>query len=436
MPGRIMRALPLCLLTIVLTVQLSVAQNYPRPEFTKGQQFPEITTPAPRAELFSLIDVAVLTAALALAAFLVIRQRQRASIFWLAVFSIGYFGFYRHGCVCSVGSLQNVAQALGGNGYELPLVVGAFFALPLLFAIFFGRVFCSGVCPLGALQEVVLLRPVKVPAWLDGVLSLIPHLYLGAAVLFAVNASSFIICRYDPFVLFFRLGGSTLMLLIGVAILLLATVVGRPYCRYACPYGLLLRWLAPLAAWRTQITKKECINCSLCAESCPYGAIRPPTPVDDKFDRRAGRRQLALQLLLLPTLIAAGAGLMRLSSPMLARMDPTVRLAERVYLEEKALVQGTTAASEAWANRGILNSQLYSHATIIQKWYDVGAWLLGGWIGLVFGLKLIGTTLRRRRETYQIDVGACFGCGRCFAVCPLDRAAAVPDDNDFERVAL
>lgn len=412
------------LLSAALAAAGAWAQNYPRPEFTQGETFPPLTTPPPRAEVFVWVDMAVLAAMLLLAAFLVIRQRQRSPLLWLSVFGVVYFGFYRRGCVCSVGAIQNVAAALGGTGYELPLAVGVFFLLPLLAAVFFGRVFCSGVCPLGAAQELVLLRPLKVPAWLDGVLSLLPFFYLGGAVLFAVKLSSFIVCRYDPFVLFYRLGGSVLMLVIGVLVLLLSTVVGRPYCRYACPYGVLLRWLSPLSAWRAQITRKECVNCTLCDQSCPYGAIRPPTPPNERFDRRSGRRQLLWLLVVLPAIVAAAAVLMRLSSPMLARVDPTVRLAERVYLEEKGLVQGTTEATEAWANRGILNGVLYAQAAKLQKWYDTGSWYFGAWIGLVFGVRLVGTVLRRRRETYQIDVGSCFGCGRCFSACPLDRGVA------------
>ena len=38
----------------------------------------------------------------------------------------------------------------------------------------------------------------------------------------------------------FRMNGRSLMVLSGVALLLLGTVVGRPYCRFLCPYGALL----------------------------------------------------------------------------------------------------------------------------------------------------------------------------------------------------
>ena len=73
-----------------------------------------------------------------------------------------------------------------------------------MFTLFFGRTFCAAVCPLGAVQELVAVRPVKVPRWLDQALGLLAYVYLGAAVMFAATGTAFLICRYDPFVGFFR----------------------------------------------------------------------------------------------------------------------------------------------------------------------------------------------------------------------------------------
>ena len=62
----------------------------------------------------------------------------------LSIFSLLYFGFWRKGCVCAIGSVQNVALALFDPGYAVPLGVAAFFVLPLAFALFAGRAFAPG----------------------------------------------------------------------------------------------------------------------------------------------------------------------------------------------------------------------------------------------------------------------------------------------------
>ena len=191
--------------------------------------------------MFQYLDVVVLAACLGMASWLIYKRRSRKGLMALSIFSLLYFGFWRKGCVCSIGSLQNVSLALCDRSYAVPLGVVAFFVLPLAVALFAGRSFCAGVCPHGALQDLVLLKPVKLPPWLEQALSVLPYIYLGAGVLFAATGSAFIICQYDPFVPIFRISGRALMVLSGVALLLLGVFVGRPYCRFLCPYGALLK---------------------------------------------------------------------------------------------------------------------------------------------------------------------------------------------------
>lgn len=401
--------------------------NFPLPEFTVPYHFPDISMPQPRPEMYSYVDMAVLAIALVLASWLALWRRSRRELIVLAVFAVLYFGFYRKGCICSIGAVQNVALAISDSRYSLPLVAGVFFLLPLLFALLFGRVFCGAVCPLGAAQEVVLLRPVKVPAWLDGPLSTVPYLYLGAAVLFAGTGSAFVICTYDPFVLFFRFGGTAGMLAFGMAVLLVATVVGRPYCRYLCPYSVLLRLLAPLAKWRVRIGQGECINCHLCADACPYGAIRPPTPASTPGDRARDRRRLVVLLVMLPVMMAVGGLLMRMGSPILARMHPDVRLANRLWLEEHGRVEGKTEATDAFEILGRPPMDAYREAVELRERFDSGSWVLGMWVGLVLGLRMICLSVRRHRSEYQADPASCVACGRCYAYCPVGLVAATQE---------
>lgn len=267
-----------------LALAQSYQEQYSRPvevapsaeDIGEGYTIPPVQRPHPRSYWLEILDTSLLAGAMGLAAWIVLARRNRR---WLVVLTIGcliYFGFYREGCVCPIGSIQNVTVAFIDPGYVVSYAVIAFFTLPLILAIFFGRVFCGGVCPLGAIQELVVLWPVQVPRTLDHVLGSIKYIYLATAILFAVRPDiprEFLICRFDPFVGFFRGDGPAHMLMIGGALLVLGMFVGRPFCRYLCPYGVLLSLVSRLSWKGVTITPDKELDCGLCIEACPYGAI-------------------------------------------------------------------------------------------------------------------------------------------------------------------
>jgi ferredoxin len=365
--------------------------------------------------------VAVLAGCLGIATWLVYKKRSRKGVLWLGLFSLLYFGFYRKGCVCSIGSIQNVALALGDSSYAVPLTVLAFFLLPLVFALFSGRVFCSGVCPHGALQDLVLIKPLKVPHWLEQGLSVLPYVYLGAGVIFAATGSAFIICQYDPFVPLFRMSGRTFMVLSGVGLLLLGMFVGRPYCRFLCPYGALLRMGSLLAKLRVRVTPSFCTQCRLCESSCPFGAMREPESSRSEPQLLSGDRcRLGWLLLLLPVLVLSGGALGKGFSAAAANQHSTVRLAQRLAHEQgKAPRQGAATADDLELARGQQQpKEILAQAAQIQQRFALGGIGFGGWIGLVIGVKLLSLALRRNRSDYEPDPGACVACARCFEHCP------------------
>src|ERR1022692_3798315 len=126
-------ALPVVLLLALFAGIASAEQRFPPPEFEGGHQLPVTTAPPARALILQYLDVAVLGACLVVASVLVFKKRSRKGLMALSIFSVLYFGFYRKGCVCAIGSVQNIALALFGTGYAVPVGVLAFFVLPLAF---------------------------------------------------------------------------------------------------------------------------------------------------------------------------------------------------------------------------------------------------------------------------------------------------------------
>jgi len=465
-----LHALPaaIALLTLLVVAAPAWSQSrFPPPEFESGYTQPTTTTPPGRASWADYLDLAVLAGGLALASVAAVWIRRRWLIVAIGVAALAYLGFYRQGCICPIGSIQNVAMALfGAGGYVIPLAVAAFFLLPLITALFFGRSFCAAVCPLGVTQDLLALKPIRVPMWLEHALGLLPWVYLFAAVLFAATGSAMIICRYDPFVSIFRLvpmgkifegfsraddslnpaalSGRLDVLILTVSFLLVGVFVARPYCRYLCPYGALLGLLSRFSAKRVTITPAECIQCRLCEDSCPVNAIRTPTPEASARQLLAGKGSLAGTLVLLPLLTAAGGALGGMLGPTMARLHPTVALADRIRLEDAGTVQGTTDASEAFRATGRSAQSLHAEAGEVESRFTGiirpagvalgGAHIFGAMVGLVVGLKLVSLSLRRRRGDYEPDDGSCIGCGRCFATCPVEQARRTGIPLDITQI--
>jgi NosR/NirI family nitrous oxide reductase transcriptional regulator len=413
----------LLLILLVLppgTASVSRAGEFiPLPSFS-AYEIKSTQNPSPLPQWREYLDVAALLAGLSLASYFALAKRSRRGLFLLTIASLLWLGFWRKGCICPIGAIGNVTLAVCDSNYIIPLSAIAFFVLPLVFTLFFGRTFCAGVCPLGAVQELVAIRPVQTPAWLDHALGLLAYVYLGAAVLFAATGTAFVICRYDPFVGFFRLSASVNMLIFGACFLVVGMFVGRPYCRYLCPYGVILGLISKVSKWHVKIFPDFCIQCRLCEEACPYGAIREPTVALSAAERRRARGRLAVLIVLLPMLIGLGAVLGRYLDVPLSRLNPTVRLAEIMHEEEMGHFRPTSNESDAFRKTGKTVEDLYREASlIISKFGMAGAWF-GAWVGLVIGVKLIHLSIRRRRVDYEPDRAACVSCGRCFWYCPRE----------------
>ncbi len=399
--------------------------RFPKPDFKSGYDFPPTAVPGPRSELLQWVDVGVFAVALALGSWLAVKRHSRRGLFWLMVFSLLYFGFYKEGCICPIGSIQNVALAIFNPHYALPAAVLVFFLLPLAVALLFGRVFCASVCALGAIQDLVLVKPIQVPRNLSIALGVIPYAYLGLAVLLAATNTGFLICRFDPFIGFFRMTGNAPYLFFGAAFLLPAMFVGRPYCRFLCPYGVLLGWMSRFSGRHLTITPSDCINCRLCETSCPFDYIHKPNAGLARENRQSGVRRLGFLLAMLPVLaLLCGWVGHRLSVP-LSRYNNTVALAEKLVAERRNPALEPTVETRTFRTKGTPEGELIASALSIRHTMDVGGWIVGGLLGVVIGAKLIGFSTFRTRKDYEVDKARCFSCARCCTYCPNDQASKV-----------
>jgi NosR/NirI family nitrous oxide reductase transcriptional regulator len=394
-------------------------QRFPRPEFESGYTFPDHQFLNQRGPMWEYMDVAVLVGALLVTAWMVLKKRSRQGLVWISLFSLAYFGFYREGCICAIGSVQNTSLALFNPDYAIPLSALLFFIIPLIFALLFGRVFCAGVCPLGAIQELTGFKQVRVNKNVEKVLASIPFVYLGLAVLFAATGSEFLICRFDPFVGIFRRDAPYTMVIFGSLLLIVGIYVNRPYCRYLCPYGVLQNVFSRFSVKHVTISPAECRNCRLCESGCPYEAILQTDPSPDMENTKKSSKGSIFYFLMIPVLAAAFAVIFYNLAPSLSVINGNVRLAREVRLEKEQGIKAVSKPAIAFYESGKTENELFEEEQQIIGRFRKGTPLVGIFLGLSLGIGFFRLTIRNIRTDYEPDRGRCYSCAKCFKFCPV-----------------
>ncbi|MDR0295130.1 MAG: 4Fe-4S binding protein [Prevotellaceae bacterium] len=405
----------------ILVQTIQAINRFPKPDFESGYAYPEQDYTIPNEALWAYIDIAILVLLMSFVAWAVIKKQIRWPVILTSVFSIVYFGFFRDGCVCSIGAVQNMALTLTSSSYTIPLFVLLLFILPIIFTLFFGRVFCAGVCPFGALQDLVNIKNYKLSKAVTSVLSIFPWIYLGFAVLFAVTNSRFIICRFDPFVGIFRLGGEFSLLLFGIMLLIFSIFTGRPFCRFICPYGAILSLFSRISFLRVKITEKECINCQLCHNACPVDAIRPPYENKVKESRSEGVKRILRYMVFLPLMAIVGAAVMYMLSDKFSKVNKEVQLYDTVVQNEAQPQAVQSLELQAFYSRERTIEELAVQVAVIKKEFRIYSGIIGAFFSLVIALTLINLSVKRTRKLYEIDDANCVSCGKCFKYCPQNK---------------
>lgn len=149
---------------------------------------------------------------------------------------------------------------------------GVILALLLLLTLLFGRIYCSTLCPLGILQEaLMMIFRRRVPVQHNR-----PYKYFLAALVFGalIGGSVCLLRLTDPYTLFGNgLSGAWLGLGVFAALAVLVWFKGRLFCANICPVGTVLGLLAKHSLFGMYIETDKCVSCGLCAGNCPTGSI-------------------------------------------------------------------------------------------------------------------------------------------------------------------
>lgn len=389
--------------------------RFPRPDFENYvEPVMDLETQVADGVYLRLAVVAALLLFTGLAAY---RWRSRRILVLLSALSLLLLGFIFPACPCPVGMVQNVLAGLFSD-YPLTLGVLLLFVLPLVVALYYGRLFCMGACPLGAMQELLHFKTLHVPLWLDrmGRQLALALLLIGGVT--AASGGGFHLCHGDPYFIIFSFGVSWTHLAVAGAMIVLGVFVCRPYCRYMCPYGVLLRICALAAPRKIAITTGDCISCRLCEQSCPNGAIIAPEPLKGLESPEQGRRRLGWLVALTPYVIilCAWAGYSLAESMCAVHHD--VKLLQDLDATRR------NDAIVAFASSGRPLSDLRAHVAQVRRRMRIGLTLSGAVVGLAMMLELMGLSRRRSPgRTYDVDAGLCVACGRCYDVCPVEKLA-------------
>ena len=191
------------------------------------------------------------------------------------------------------------------------VVAGAAFVTFTVFALIFGRAYCSFFCPFGILMDIFRrigkpLRPKK------GMRFAPAHNYIRAAFLaLAVAAIAFgytaLLGIIDPYSLYGKIMGSVFHPTIGLsidelgdilysfgayavspvdgdssvalsafgfalfilfAIAIVSAIRGRLYCNTVCPVGAFLGFLSKFSLFKLGFSPEKCVSCGLCERNC------------------------------------------------------------------------------------------------------------------------------------------------------------------------
>ncbi len=159
--------------------------------------------------------------------------------------------------------------------------------------IVFGRVYCSIICPLGIMQDIVSFfggKKKKNRFHYRKPLTWMRYAFLAAFILLIILGANSIAALIAPYSAFGRIA-STIFAPLGkwatspatvivaavtlVAISVMAWLAGRLWCNTVCPVGTVLGFFSKFSIFKPVIDTNKCNGCTLCSRKCKSSCINP-----------------------------------------------------------------------------------------------------------------------------------------------------------------
>ncbi len=247
------------------------------------------------------------------------------------------------------------------TGNVPPVHPAAMFLLVTFVAIafLFRKAFCSWLCPIGTLSEMlatlgrkIFRRNFKITKWIDIPLRGLKYLLLGffAWAVSSMSAHALGAFMQSPYGLiadvkmlnFFRHLDETGLIVIGILVLG-SVLVQNFWCRYLCPYGALLGLASLFSPMRIRRTPSACIDCGKCNKACPA-----KLPVDKLVTTKSAECTGCLECVAICP--AEGALGLRIPAPVLRKSVPAWAFAAGIAITFCGIV-GYAKFSHHWTTR-------------------------------------------------------------------------------------
>lgn len=180
-----------------------------------------------------------------------------------------------------VSPLEGLESLLITRQVYIPALIGM--ALPILVALLLGRVFCSWICPISFLAELVAMLRARIDRngalrdrlvlakrllWFALIGELLLSLIFGAPLFVFLSPPGLVGRELMLAVFFQNLAWEGILV---VVVVLLELLTRRFYCRYFCPLGGLLALFGRRRALCVTPLPDNCNRCGRCDRICPLG---------------------------------------------------------------------------------------------------------------------------------------------------------------------